>query len=81
MQTLYNLNTMGFNIEAFIGIPYGKIDKATARILDYVSNKNLQTLALIHLSNNEMQGGFYRIQEQLPSEINNLLWHSLAAQM
>lgn len=44
VQTLLNLKRLGFTLEAFIGVPYGEIDKTLTHILDYVSEGRYFTL-------------------------------------
>lgn len=44
VQTLVNLKKLGFTLEAYIGIPYGQVDRAATRILDYASGGQYYTL-------------------------------------
>lgn len=55
VNTLINLRKSGFTIEAFIGIPYGDIDKRQARILDYASDGNFYTLQSSNFANKKSE--------------------------
>lgn len=51
VNTLMNLRELGYTINAFIGVPYGSIDKRLTRILDYASDNKYFTLQTVNYVN------------------------------